>query len=743
MRKTLLLLFILSYPLVSNAQTVTTFAGGGNGGGVFSEGIGTGTEARFNRPEALCSDANGNMYIADTYNHRIRKITPTGFVSTIAGSVQGYADGQGAAAQFSSPSGICIDPNGNLFVTDYDNQKIRKITPTGIVSTFAGTTKGFLDGNALTSKFSSPYGIFIDPNGNLYISDFANDKIRKISPSGIVSTIAPSENFHLPKGICMDKNGNIYVASSGSDKIKKITPTNNVSDLAGSISGFADGLGAMAMFDSPSGICVDSDGNLFVADALNNRIRKISPAGVVTTFAGNGVRSNYDENGVKVGFYGPLGIHIDADGNINVADTYNHSIRKITPSGWVSTFAGSGSGDSDGLRLVAKFAGPNGLCTDAAGNIYVVDRLNGKIRKITPAGITSTLAGSSDRGNTDGKGSVARFSFPNGVCADANGNIYVTDADNYRIRKITSEGLVSTLAGSTVGILDGPGASAKFSGGINGICADKNGNIYLADEENFKIRKITPEGVVSTFAGSTFGFADGPGNTAKIWQPRGICIDKNGNLYVADRINQRIRKITPSGVVSTFAGSTEGYTDGPGNIAQFSFPEQIGIDSNDNLYVSDYSFGNYLIRKITSSGIVSTVAGSTVGFLDGPVASAQFSGLNGICTDSSGNIYVADNNNGRIRKISQNKDLGLDQDNELKRLVKFYPNPTSGLLNIEVESFNENTQVIITDVLGQRIYSQKIQAVNSILNTNCFAKGIYFISLTNSNEKFTQKIIFQ
>ncbi|MDP5201865.1 SMP-30/gluconolactonase/LRE family protein [Flavobacterium sp. DG2-3] len=745
MKKTLLLLFILSFPMIISAQTVSTFSGGGAADAI--EGVAVGTESKFNRPGGLCSDVSGNIYVADTENHRIRKISSSGIVSTIAGGAKGFADGQGIAALFNSPSGICIDKNGILYVADSENRRIRKITPDGMVSTLAGSVQGSQDGLGTAASFDNLSDLCLDNSGNLYVADRGNSKIRKISPAGAVTTVALSEKIDFPRGICMDQTGNLYVTTAYS--IKKISTSNVVSNIAGSIEGYADGTGAAAMFDELYGIDIDSEGNLFTADSQNNRIRKITPSGTVSTFAGTGYSAGFDDIGTKAGLDVPQGIHIAADGIMYVADTWGHTIRKITKNGTVSTYAGSVLGFADGLRKVARFSLPEGICIDKNGNLFVAETGGNRIRKITPDGITSTIAGPSDfsgnstrHGYADLPGSAARFDGPTGICLDKDGNLYITDAYNFKIRKITPSGTVSTLAGSTQGYQDGPGATAKFSNGINGICADKNGNIYVADNDNYRIRKITPDGTVSTLAGSTFGFADGTGSSAKIWQPKGMCIDSNDNLYVVDRINQKIRKITPSGVVSTFAGSTDGYTDGPAATAQFSYPERIGIDLQDNLYVSDYSNTDFLIRKITPAGMVSTVAGSTIGFKDGPAAVAQFNNPFGICSDAAGNLYVADSGNGRIRKITQGT-LGTETYSKADFLLKAYPNPTASVLNIELEDMDTDAEITLTDVLGRIVHRQTVRSFKTSINTNHFAKGLYFLTLTKGHEKTSRKIIFE
>jgi sugar lactone lactonase YvrE len=353
--------------------TVSTFVGGERG---FADG--KRSIARFSRVKGLAIDAKGNLYVGDSDNNRIRKVTPEGEVSTFAGSAGkpdkgGFADGKGAAAQFDYPSGIAIDAAGNLYVADYHNNCIRKVTPEGEVSTLAGDVageKGFVDGPGSTAEFQWPNGIAIDAAGNLYVADMGNHRIRKVTPEGEVSTLAGS------------------------------------SDMTGFNGGFADGPGNTAQFDSPSDIAIDAAGNLYVADEDNGRIRKVTPEGEVSTFAGIPYKKSDEDF---------------ADSPESIVD----NPRRI----------------ADGPGSVARFRGPSGITIDTAGNLYVTDYFY--IRKVTPEGEVSTLAGSPyeqvDKPFADGPGGMARFNLPEGIAIDAEGNLYVADYLNFRIRKITLE----------------------------------------------------------------------------------------------------------------------------------------------------------------------------------------------------------------------------------------------------------------------------------------------------------------
>jgi len=310
----------------------------------------------------------------------------------------------------------------------------------GQVSTFAGGRAPVTyDSQGTDAGFNLPSGISADAVGNIYVSDFGSGAIRKISPAANVHTIA---NTNSPSGLALDSQGNIYVTDFNTNKILKITPAGVSSVFAGSgNAGKIDGIGSAASFSAPGGIAVDASGNIYVADQQNNSIRFISPAGEVKTIAGSGVAGANNATGLAATFNNPDGLAIDKQGNIYVADTKNNMIRKIATDGSVTTFAGSGAvGNADGLKTAASFNYPTGLAIDAPGNLYVADYKNHSIRKITPAGEVTTIAGNGSPGSVNGIGSTATFNYPIGVVVDSNGNLFITDFANYLVREINLTG---------------------------------------------------------------------------------------------------------------------------------------------------------------------------------------------------------------------------------------------------------------------------------------------------------------
>ena len=392
----------------------------------------------------------------------------------------------------------------------------------------------------------------------------------------------------------MSTNYNYFKWSTFFILFSLISRAQVVSTFAGSTSGYADGVVTAAQFITPEGMCVDMAGNIYVADNdFNNHIthiRKITPAGVVTTLFNSSGSGSFMAGIVK-------GICVDLAGNVYVNGV--NKIIKLTQSGVESAFAGSyiGYGSNDGIGTFAKFYQPSGLCIDSVGNIYVADTNNHRIRKISPVGVVTTLAGS-NQGYADGIGTAAQFNSPNGVCIDSVGNVYVADTNNNRIRKITPAGLVTTLAGSLDGYADGIGTAALFGYVTEGVCTDITGNVYVVDNGNGKVRKITPAGIVTTLAGSNQGYADGIGTAAQFLYPRGICMDANGNIYVSEM--NHIRKITISPLdVNENMLSNKGVTIYPNPVQ-----DQFTLDFGDTI-VSNYTvkINNLLGQEVYSSVI--------------------------------------------------------------------------------------------------------------------------------------------
>jgi sugar lactone lactonase YvrE len=343
------------------------------------------------------------------------------------------------------------------------------------------------------------------------------------------------------------------------ESISPLTPNNSggsvisgriVSTFAGSGSvGSADGNGTTASFNLPTVVTLDSFENIFVVDRMNNKIRKITPDGTVSTFAGSGANGSADGDASTASFHYPDGAVFDSQNNLFVSDQSNHKIRKITPDGTVSTFAGTGViGSTDGAGNIASFYYPAGMSVDANDNIYVADYGNNKIRKITQDGTVATFAGTGIAGSADGTVLTAQFNGATGLGIDSYGNVFVADYYNNKIRKIDTNGDVTTVAGSgTIGSADGFGANATFYYPAI-VAVDSNNNLFITDEENHKIRKIDTAGEVTTYAGTgVMGNADGLVNTAQFNSSTGVTVASNHNVYVCDYGNNKIRKINEYG----------------------------------------------------------------------------------------------------------------------------------------------------------------------------------------------------
>jgi hypothetical protein len=662
----------------------TTLAGGGG----YSTNV-AGSAARISFPLAVAVDSAGNVYVADSGNNSISQVTSAGTVTTLAGrpGTFGSANGPGSTARFNQPSGVALDGAGNIYVGDTLNHTIRKVTPAGVVTTLAGQagSAGSANGTGSAARFNQPWGVAVDNAGNVYVGDSWNHTIRKVTPAGVVTTLAGSPGspgsadgtnsnarFNGPNQLAVDSGTNIFVAD-GNNTIRRVTPVGSnwvVTTLAGraGISGSVDGTNSAARFDTPYGVALDGAGNLYVADTYNSLIRQMTRDGtnwVVTTIAGlAGSVGIADGSNGEARFNNPAAVAWDSAGNLYVADTLNSLIRKMTPDGtnWVvTTLAVTGGiyGSADGTGWDARFLNPTAVAVDSEKNVYVADQFNHTIRKVTPAGEVTTLAGLAGHGGSaDGTGNQARFGNPSGVAVDSNGTVYVADAWNSTIRKVTPEGVVTTVAGlaGAIGGEDGMNSQARFLN-PQGVAVDKAGNLYVADTWGSTIRKVRPVGtdwVVTTLAGrfDVYGSQNGTGANALFNLPASVAVDSTGNVYVADTLNHLIRKVTPAGVVTTFAGGAGvvGSTDGTGTAARFYAPTGVAVDSADNVYVADTY--NNTIRKITPARVVTTLGGlpGNIGTANGTGSAARFSNPAGLAVDGDGNVYVADFYFNTIRK---------------------------------------------------------------------------------------------
>ncbi|MEO6327063.1 MAG: hypothetical protein ABIT01_12755 [Thermoanaerobaculia bacterium] len=659
---------LASSPASAQPYNWTHWGGKSTGRGTVD---GAGGAAQLSGPTGIALAADGSLFVADPGNFTIRRITPDGIVTTFAGveNRTGSLDGFRTAARLGDVQGVAFDPAGNLLVADGANYTVRRISPSGAVVTLAGLAlfAGTTDGTGSDARFGTLNGIVVDSAGNAFVTD-GGHTIRKITPAGVVTTVAGRGNapgaadgpaaearFNNPVGIALDAEGSLLIADRGNYTIRRVSSAGQVTTVAGlaGSSGRVNAGGSGARFGAPVAIAVRTDGSLLVGDGnVLRAISAVSTTANVSAFAGEGGTGYLDGPSASAQFDSVSGLAV-GPGIIYAADRGNHMIRRITADGIVSRLAGSPptTGSADTPFGEAQFNQPAGIVADAAGITFVCESRNNTIRKITAIGAVSTFAGvAGATGSIDGTGAGARFSGPQAIAMDAAGVLYVADTNNNLIRRVSTAGEVSTIAGKgTRGFLDGPALNANFDF-PTGIAVDANGTIYIADTNNHTIRKLSG-GLVTTFAGKSgvAGKVDAPGADARFAFPAGLATDAAGNVYVADTSNSAIRRITPSGIVTTMASPTGPAADESGNPAVLVAPAGVAIDRNGNLFVADP--GVSMIFKI-SSGRITPIGGDATVFAsaDGVGSAARFARPAGIAVDGLGNVYVADSANQGIRR---------------------------------------------------------------------------------------------
>ncbi len=496
--------------------------------------------------------------------------------------------------------------------------------------------------------------------------------IQRVAGIGIEGSPAVKAVIEPVGKVAVDGAGNVYFGNKALFRAFKVDPSGTMTTVAGNGGGGSNGDGNLAVWASvlnPASLVMDGTGNLYFADPSAHRIRKIDSDGIISNAAGNGSQG-YIEDGVAAGttrLNVPEDVAVDGTGNLYIADKENHRIRKVdAATGVISTVAGTGtggySGDGDAASL-AQLCYPSGVAVDGAGNLYIADTSNHRIRKVDAAsGIITTVAGNGTVAFAgDGlDATTASFAYPNGVAVDGAGNLYIADKNNHRIRKVdAATGTISTVAGAGTGGFNGDGglATSAWIWEPSGITVDDSGNLYVTDKRNQRIRKVdAATGVISTVAGSgnvTYEGDGGAGTSAKIRDPKGLALDNLGNLYIADTGNHRIRKLDPSGIITTVAGGGAGGDGGAATAAALRNPAAVAVDAAGNLYIADAS--NHRVRKVAAAtGIISTVAGNGTPAFAGDGGSATAASLNnpqGVAVDGAGNLYIGDYGNQRVRKV--------------------------------------------------------------------------------------------
>lgn len=673
---------------------IKTIAGGGVGDGSL------GILASLNTPSGIAADSSGNLFIADPETHRIRRWDrSTNVITTYAGNgTAGFGGDLRPATQatLSFPEGVAIDLDDNLLIADTGNNRIRRVdATTGIIATIAGNGEFAFGGDgelALSAGLRAPYDVVVDSRGNIVIADTFNNRVRRIDAvTGVIVTIAGNGTFgysgdggngknaslRQPQGVATDSQANVYVADSSNHRIRRVEiATGVISTFAGTgFEGYSgDGEAATsARLFQPSGVAIDSVGNMYIADTGNNRLRKVAVFSTnITTVAGNGL-AEFGGDGDDAAFSrvnAPRGVVVDPQGHVYLADTGNSRVRRIEASlNTMSTVAGqagrSFSGDG-GPATSATMSKPEAVAVDRAGNVYIADTDNHRIRRVdATTGKITTVAGTGNpiySGDFD-QATNAGLRFPGGLAVDSKGNLYIGDTLNSRIRRVNPQGIIRTISGTGGFAFTGDGGHSLIATLRlpHGLAVDAQDDLYIADTDNNRIRRIDTElGTITTVAGSaTAGFAgdDGPATAAGLLAPEAIAFDAQGNLYIADTGNHRIRRVdAASGVITTVAGNgSQGDSGdgGPAVNASLSSPEGVAVSLDGDVLIAD-TLNNRIRRVDIGTGVITTIAGTGVFALtgdDGPATDANLGQPRGLAVDQAGNLYIADSWNHRVRTI--------------------------------------------------------------------------------------------
>ena len=659
-------------------------------------------ETEISLVDGITLDNKGNMYIAMREHNIISRIDTKGMMTRYAGSGQSGFSGDGgpaANASFRVPAGLAFDPEGNLYIADRENHRVRKVDTKGNISTFAGIGEaGFSgdEGPAVKAMLNLPSGVVVDKKGNLYISDRSNDRIRVVDKKGVIRTYAGSgvagfqgdagpalkAQLDKPFGIALDETKNLYIADRNNNRVRKVSPDGIITTVAGDGGFFFmgdNGPAYRASIAAPTGVALDSKGNLYIADRNNNRVRVVDRTGMIRTVVGTGQQDYNGDSEVarETNLYLPFGLTVDSNDNLLVIDRSHYRIRRIDPkSGQVETVAGNGvklfAGDG-GPATGATLSFPHGMSVDKKDNLIFSDKGHFRIRKITPDGVINTIGGNGLRGNVGDNIPALEANFYNvtTIVQNPKGDMFMASPSGFvsLIRRFDSKGIIHDFIDTANPKYRKAISKSKYKGLVqkgavatitqfSDIVFDPNGNLFTSDRLNHQIRKIDIEGNISIIAGT--GDSDhygdnGPALEAAFRDPNALASDSEGNIYIADTANNLIRKIDTNGIVTTFAGNGEHSDSGDGGPAlKASIRSMDDIEFNPAGELHILGTNTHKVRKITKDGKIMTVAGKGyAGFFGdgGSATKAMLKNPAAISFDSKGNMYIADMGNNRIRKV--------------------------------------------------------------------------------------------
>ncbi|MBV8756608.1 MAG: hypothetical protein JO257_05020 [Deltaproteobacteria bacterium] len=635
------------------------------------------TQLALADPHEIAVDGQGRVFVADTLNNRVLRVETDGSITKIAGTgTPGFSGdgGEATSAELQAPNAVAVDGIGRVFVADTQNSRIREIDLDGTIATIAGTgTPGGAgdNGPALLAQLSNPTGIAVDGLGRILIADSDLNTIRRIDIDGTIATIAgtgiadytgdqgPATAATLsgPFGVSVDSSGRILIADTGNAVVRRVDANGVITTIAGTgtVGYSGDGGPAVAAdLAFPVVAVEDSAGRVVVADSLNQRVRAIDSGGTITTIAGNGTRGFSGDGAAATAaqLQNPQGLAVSAAGVV-IADTSNERIRMVNTGGNITTIAGNGTfglGGDGGLATAATLQNPFDCAIDPMGRIYIADVFNQRIRRVELDGTITTIAGTGLQGfsGDGGPATSAELFEPDGVALDAQGRLYIADSVNNRVRMVDTSGVISTVAG------DGNRTTLDHP---HGVAIDLQGRLVIADTYNHRVRRVDSPGTLTTIAGNGgFGFSGdgGPATSATLSTPYYVAVDSTGRVLISDLSNNRIRRVELDSTIDTAVGNgaaSFGGDGGPATSGSINQPYKVATDAQDTIYIADEL--NQRIRKVTAGGTLSTIAGNGSVGTSGdaaPATSAQLQFPLGVCAGPGG-IAVADTNNNRIRRI--------------------------------------------------------------------------------------------